>query len=579
MVACAGLTMPSFTESGTITMSTISDPTITGADNTTLKRLTDNVVTIDAYADFPTAISAIGSTNQTTLVINKSVTVASNTTVTSNITLWFLGAGQLSPNAGVTITLNGPVQAPLTKIFAGGGTVTMGRLVPTVYPQWWGAVADGVTDDAVAINAAVAATPSAGHVHFPPTSNYYRVLSTVTVNKSMHISGEGWRYGGGSPLVGSVIRQEGGVTNDALVIDGTAQELNGFLVENLVLGGTANSRYAFYLKGTLGVNRSVFRNILLAGAGTTGMKMDGLLILNTFDHVSISMGFTSPLGYAVPTIGFDLGPSTGPNTFINCGVAGVTAAPGYGLYINSTTPNVFLSPEAEGNTVGWQFAVEAWGNMFYTPYHEANTVIIGGTTTSPTNISVGSNAGASLSMGLGAAGIGVDLEGATYTGNVSAFRVLPTLLAGNILSTYTRPQGTLHVSRTNVTTPWDGTVEGGVPLFVHTDTNTAGVAVAQFLLSGTLASGILTIGASGGKIGLQSTQRNSGAQTPLQLNQAGGGIQISSTTLALLPAQVNGVLYSCTDCKGPQDAGYAAGSCSGGGTGRLVQRWNSTWIC
>lgn len=98
------------------------------------------------------AISAIGSTAKTGLLITPGTwTLASNVTVTSNITLILTEGAILSPNNAVTLTINGPIQAPIEKIFGTTGTITLTSKVVQAYPQWFGAVADGATSDRTAI--------------------------------------------------------------------------------------------------------------------------------------------------------------------------------------------------------------------------------------------------------------------------------------------------------------------------------------------------------------------------------------------------------------------------------------------
>lgn len=67
--------------------------------------------------------------------------VASDLTLGKSTHLVFLGGGMLAPAVGVTVTVQGSVQAGLYRLFAGAGTVRLSQ-PQTLYPEWWGAVAD-----------------------------------------------------------------------------------------------------------------------------------------------------------------------------------------------------------------------------------------------------------------------------------------------------------------------------------------------------------------------------------------------------------------------------------------------------
>ena len=89
------------------------------------------VLLLSDYASLSAAVAAIGAVTPTTLLISASSTVAVNTTVTSNITLWFIGAGDLSVSATFTLTVNGSIFSSriLTDIFIGAGTTVYGSQV------------------------------------------------------------------------------------------------------------------------------------------------------------------------------------------------------------------------------------------------------------------------------------------------------------------------------------------------------------------------------------------------------------------------------------------------------------------
>jgi hypothetical protein len=127
------------------------------------------------------ALSAIGSSPYR-LSINFPLKFSGNLTFPANIQLEFYNDGRLIGTSGTEIlTLNGPVIAPLKQIFStcaptfGYGT--------KVYPEWFGAVGDGSTDDYSAIQASVNSLASVrGTVMFGPKS--YKMGTVVNITSS-----------------------------------------------------------------------------------------------------------------------------------------------------------------------------------------------------------------------------------------------------------------------------------------------------------------------------------------------------------------------------------------------------------
>ncbi len=101
-----------------------------------IKTLFTDVENVEQYADFATAITTIGN-NVKTLVIPSLQTVAGNVTVPSTLTLQFIGTGELSVNATFTVTINGPLEAPLRQVFSGSGSVRTSSTAK-VFASWWG---------------------------------------------------------------------------------------------------------------------------------------------------------------------------------------------------------------------------------------------------------------------------------------------------------------------------------------------------------------------------------------------------------------------------------------------------------
>ena len=77
-------------------------------------------------------------------------------TIPENICLKFDKGASLKVADTKTLTINGAIEAGLWQIFGGEGTVTGAPQIPYVYPEWFGAVGDGITDDVAAVQAAIA---------------------------------------------------------------------------------------------------------------------------------------------------------------------------------------------------------------------------------------------------------------------------------------------------------------------------------------------------------------------------------------------------------------------------------------
>lgn len=78
--------------------------------------------------------------------------ISSNMTFPSNVALMFADGATLSIDTGVTVTINGVVDAGLHQVFSGLGTVALYQeSSKEIYPNWWGSVGDD-TDDTAALS-------------------------------------------------------------------------------------------------------------------------------------------------------------------------------------------------------------------------------------------------------------------------------------------------------------------------------------------------------------------------------------------------------------------------------------------
>ena len=123
-----------------------------------------------------------------TLVVKEKETVHAGLTVPANICLQFEMGGVLHVNQGASLRLECPVQAPMTRVFAGPGSVVFAKgVVEKAWPQWWGAKGDGAADDTAAIQAAMDAFPTGGVVSFP--AGTYHTTATLKYNSGLTLVG------------------------------------------------------------------------------------------------------------------------------------------------------------------------------------------------------------------------------------------------------------------------------------------------------------------------------------------------------------------------------------------------------
>lgn len=166
------------------------------------------VIDISSYATFAAMIAAVGST-PTTFNITSSISIPSNTTVPSTLTLRFLQGGSVSVTTGATLIIRGAVIADPVKIFynavSGQGTISFSgnRVIKDFSPEWWGAVADGSTENRTFIHAMFTAIKTAGggrwllpantNYLYSPSGTYGNSLDCFSQEASnIVIEGSGW---------------------------------------------------------------------------------------------------------------------------------------------------------------------------------------------------------------------------------------------------------------------------------------------------------------------------------------------------------------------------------------------------
>lgn len=85
------------------------------------------------------SLIATAGSNPTSITIYNDIPITTtDLTIPSNIFLRFKDAGKLSPEAGITLTINGSIEAGLWQVFGTSGTIVGNILNEIVFPEWFG---------------------------------------------------------------------------------------------------------------------------------------------------------------------------------------------------------------------------------------------------------------------------------------------------------------------------------------------------------------------------------------------------------------------------------------------------------
>jgi len=200
--------------------------------------------------------------------------VASNTTIPATHSITLSAAASFTVNAGITLTIYAILNAsPNVQLFTGAGTVTG---ISIVYPEWWGAKGDGVTDDVAAFQkasnsiTASGLNPKDGTV-FLQSKNYV-LGSTWTIQQSanvpINVIGTGSLIGdtrllSTSTFTGNLIAVEGSTDATQCVVDFTLKDF-AVMSQNVARG----VGIYFNLTGNnilVGLQDSLVENIYIDG--------------------------------------------------------------------------------------------------------------------------------------------------------------------------------------------------------------------------------------------------------------------------------------------------------------------------
>lgn len=122
-----------------------------------------------------------GVTKPVNLLTSSGTTTVSTSITAGSSIMLTMGQGSIfSLNSGVIFSIARQPAATLSQHFAGVGHVEFNNPAFEMFPEWWGCIADGVTDCLASFNQAVWAAGEGATIKMQ--SGVYKVSNTVTVN-------------------------------------------------------------------------------------------------------------------------------------------------------------------------------------------------------------------------------------------------------------------------------------------------------------------------------------------------------------------------------------------------------------
>jgi hypothetical protein len=110
--------------------------------------------------NFAAVIAALGSVVSASVSICGQMTVTTNLTIPSNISIVVLKGGSFAISSGVTLRIHGAFDAGPYTVFAGSGSVFLTK-AKHLLPEWFGGAADGIRVSDLVTTASVSAVSSA----------------------------------------------------------------------------------------------------------------------------------------------------------------------------------------------------------------------------------------------------------------------------------------------------------------------------------------------------------------------------------------------------------------------------------
>jgi hypothetical protein len=154
----------------------------------------------------------------------------------------------LSVASGKTLTINGPIEAGIYKIFSGRGEVLLGvGSVKEIYPEWWGTnTTPGTTDMSAALQYAINAANHTGQIiHL--AAQQYKVSTILNMLSHVRLEGSVRIQESGAVMKGTELVQSASETSILSVGDNVA----GWTLRNLTFRGTETASPFSMGRGTL----------------------------------------------------------------------------------------------------------------------------------------------------------------------------------------------------------------------------------------------------------------------------------------------------------------------------------------
>ncbi len=172
----------------------------------------------------PDLLSVLKVAAGRTVLIETPQIIGSDITVPSDVHLIFRDRGRLVKSKSakeLKISIEGSITAPMRTIFEGfnpGEIHISTKRVKEVYPQWWGAKADGKNDDTKAVQSAIYGSS----IIYLPKGKYLITKPLDATNKrdGFKLYGQSWLEMKGAVLIGNT----GGVVLDMTGSNGTRLE-------------------------------------------------------------------------------------------------------------------------------------------------------------------------------------------------------------------------------------------------------------------------------------------------------------------------------------------------------------------